>query len=365
MDRMFADALAAGRLVRDPSLDIPEPPPPPRGIVEEAPSAAGAAMGVSRCRSSRRDVNVYNFAMAHLRTLAGIAAGRAGEHQSRRHQLRHTSPIRASVSGLRQRSGGARLERRAERRRRCACLRLGQRRRRRLPPPPPPQPQPQHPRRHRNRLRRKPPRGNRMKRGADQIALPLDWPQTEGDSRFIVSRRQPRGVRSFPPAGPCGRSRRRSSPGRAGRAAALLARTLRRAGRRPPVRRGRAARRGGAVPRLEPGAGQRPAAGHGRRSRRRRPGRRKLPDLRTRLAVTPVASINQPGRSPVRGADPAAVRRSRAACPGRGAALHGRAAEPRLLDCRAGGRGGRPLRHRRAGAADPADDPAGALRGTR
>ena len=26
-----------------------------------------------------------------------------------------------------------------------------------------------------------------MKRGADQIALPLDWPQTEGESRFIVS----------------------------------------------------------------------------------------------------------------------------------------------------------------------------------
>ena len=26
-----------------------------------------------------------------------------------------------------------------------------------------------------------------MKKGADQIALPLDWPQTEGDSRFIVS----------------------------------------------------------------------------------------------------------------------------------------------------------------------------------
>ncbi len=26
-----------------------------------------------------------------------------------------------------------------------------------------------------------------MRRGADQIALPLDWPQTEGDSRFIVS----------------------------------------------------------------------------------------------------------------------------------------------------------------------------------
>ena len=26
-----------------------------------------------------------------------------------------------------------------------------------------------------------------MKRGPDQIALPLDWPQDEGDSRFIVS----------------------------------------------------------------------------------------------------------------------------------------------------------------------------------
>jgi hypothetical protein len=26
-----------------------------------------------------------------------------------------------------------------------------------------------------------------MKRGADQIALPLDWPQTEGETRFIVS----------------------------------------------------------------------------------------------------------------------------------------------------------------------------------
>jgi len=26
-----------------------------------------------------------------------------------------------------------------------------------------------------------------MKRGVDQIALPLDWPQTEGDARFILS----------------------------------------------------------------------------------------------------------------------------------------------------------------------------------
>ena len=27
-----------------------------------------------------------------------------------------------------------------------------------------------------------------MTKGADQIALPLDWPQTEGESRFIVSK---------------------------------------------------------------------------------------------------------------------------------------------------------------------------------
>ena len=26
-----------------------------------------------------------------------------------------------------------------------------------------------------------------MKQGPDQIALPLDWPQSEGDARFIVS----------------------------------------------------------------------------------------------------------------------------------------------------------------------------------
>ena len=26
-----------------------------------------------------------------------------------------------------------------------------------------------------------------MKQGPDQIALPLDWPQSDGDDRFIVS----------------------------------------------------------------------------------------------------------------------------------------------------------------------------------
>ena len=32
-----------------------------------------------------------------------------------------------------------------------------------------------------------PPGRSRMKQGPDQIALPLDWPQSEGDARFIVS----------------------------------------------------------------------------------------------------------------------------------------------------------------------------------
>ena len=74
--------------------------------------------------------------------------------------------------------------------------------------------------------------------------------------------------------------------------------------------------------------------------------------------MTPVVSIGHPGRRAVRGADPAFVRRSRAAYSGGGAALHGGQAASRLLDRGACGRGGRPLRHFRARAASLADDPA-------
>ena len=95
-----------------------------------------------------------------------------------------------------------------------------------------------------------------MKQGPDQIALPLDWPQSDGDARFIVSRRQSRGVRPFPQLEPV--AGQGDDPDRAAAFGPHAARAqLRRAGRRPPVRRGRAARRGGAVPCLEPGAGQR------------------------------------------------------------------------------------------------------------
>lgn len=71
MDQMFADALADGRLVRDRSLDIPEPPPPPEEIVEEAPVQQNRPWAY-QVQIVAGNVNVYNFAMAHLRTTAGV-----------------------------------------------------------------------------------------------------------------------------------------------------------------------------------------------------------------------------------------------------------------------------------------------------
>jgi hypothetical protein len=79
MDEIFANALAAGMLVRDPSLDLPPPPPVPEEIVEEptrptttTQQAGPAANSFQVQISSGGDVTVYNFAMAHLRTLGGI-----------------------------------------------------------------------------------------------------------------------------------------------------------------------------------------------------------------------------------------------------------------------------------------------------
>ena len=65
----FSTALAAGRLERDSSLNLPAPPLP--APVEEAkptnvPNAFQAQINAAG------DVNIYNFAMAHLRTLAGV-----------------------------------------------------------------------------------------------------------------------------------------------------------------------------------------------------------------------------------------------------------------------------------------------------
>ena len=72
MDAMFADALAEGQLVRDPSLDIPLPPPPPEEIVEEAPVLTQARTWTYQVQIVSPDVNIYNFAMAHLRTTSGV-----------------------------------------------------------------------------------------------------------------------------------------------------------------------------------------------------------------------------------------------------------------------------------------------------
>ena len=71
MDRLFADALAAGRLVRDPSLDIPEPPPPPE-VVEEVPAPVQGRPWTYQVQIVSPDVNIYNFAMAHIRTTSGV-----------------------------------------------------------------------------------------------------------------------------------------------------------------------------------------------------------------------------------------------------------------------------------------------------
>ena len=72
MDELFTTALAAGRLERDPSLNLP--PPPPLPFVLEAPleRPAVVANAYQVQINSGGDVNIYNFAMAHLRTLSGI-----------------------------------------------------------------------------------------------------------------------------------------------------------------------------------------------------------------------------------------------------------------------------------------------------
>jgi hypothetical protein len=74
MDQLFGQALAAGRLVRDSSLDLPPPPVMPEQPTAEQPAVAkptntGTAIQVQIIGN---DVKVYNFAMAHLRTLPGM-----------------------------------------------------------------------------------------------------------------------------------------------------------------------------------------------------------------------------------------------------------------------------------------------------
>jgi hypothetical protein len=70
MDELFANALAAGKLERDSSLNLPPPPVielPPEPVVKPTNVANAYQIQITG-----PDVNIYNFAMAHLRTLPGI-----------------------------------------------------------------------------------------------------------------------------------------------------------------------------------------------------------------------------------------------------------------------------------------------------
>ena len=73
MDALFSKALAAGALNRDPSLNQPPPPPLPELPVLK-PVVQQNTGNSYQVQVTGSDVNVYNFAMAHLRTLPGIEA---------------------------------------------------------------------------------------------------------------------------------------------------------------------------------------------------------------------------------------------------------------------------------------------------
>jgi chromosomal replication initiation ATPase DnaA len=131
-----------------------------------------------------------------------------------------------------------------------------------------------------------------MKRGADQIALPLDWPQTEGESRFIVTDANREAFDHFRhwsmwPV----KATVLTGPRRSGRT--LLARTFaERVGGRlidqaetrdeEEIFHAWNEAQDSGLP-LVMVANEAPPAWAPR-----------LPDLRTRLAITPIARINQP-----------------------------------------------------------------------
>ena len=71
IDAIFAHALAAGQLSRDPSLNIPAPPVMQEPVQAPPPKPANV-VNAYQVQITGNDVTVYNFAMAHLRTLSGI-----------------------------------------------------------------------------------------------------------------------------------------------------------------------------------------------------------------------------------------------------------------------------------------------------
>jgi hypothetical protein len=71
MDQLFGQALAAGRLTRDASLDLPPPPALPE-LPTTQKQAAPAALTQVQIQVTGKNVTMYNFAMAHLHTLPGV-----------------------------------------------------------------------------------------------------------------------------------------------------------------------------------------------------------------------------------------------------------------------------------------------------
>lgn len=70
IDQLYAQALAAGQLVRDSSLNLPPPP-----VMPELPQTKVAPVNqftAIQIQVSGNNVNFYNFAMAHLRTMPGV-----------------------------------------------------------------------------------------------------------------------------------------------------------------------------------------------------------------------------------------------------------------------------------------------------
>jgi len=70
IDQIFAGALAAGRLTRDPSLNLPPPPVLPQPV--EKPPAPVKQFTAIQVQVTGNNVIFYNFAMAHLHTLPGV-----------------------------------------------------------------------------------------------------------------------------------------------------------------------------------------------------------------------------------------------------------------------------------------------------
>ena len=70
IDELYAQALAAGRLNRDSSLDLPPPPVLPAPV--EAKPVVTNLVNSFQVQVTGKNVNFYNFAMAHLRTIGGV-----------------------------------------------------------------------------------------------------------------------------------------------------------------------------------------------------------------------------------------------------------------------------------------------------